>query len=416
MIDERPRYPHTHHVDTAQTNYRLIRDAYRSLNKKKFNEAILILEKVLSSGFGDAYVLLLLSVAYLYTDQFGKLARFITKMKEMDSSYMPLAQLEAFLKLKSAATREDALTIYIELAARHPSDGHIHRARRLVSEAADFADFQKNARLYDFVSVTRPPRALKKRAHSKVFSGTLGRRGIKIQRERPGLPRAIILGAAAAMILLAVASGAWIISGTDLMRLLVSGSGKRPADADTIEMVTISGTEYDLARSVKKESVPVYYQSARDMTMDFNRARRLIKDGRYNEALYILNGLSASNINFVVKEKVEFLVTFVINQEDRDFEEVPFRTVSENRFRYRGYAVRWRGRVEGVKERDGSQIAAVEVRTSSGEPAGSADMFYKRPDPALSLESRAVMEAVIMDFIGKEKRPYLVVKNLKLLP
>lgn len=411
-----PWYTHTLHVDTAQTNYRLIRDAYRSLNKKKFNEAILILEKVLSSGFGNSYVLLLLSVAYLFTDQFGKLARFITKMKEMDPSYLPLIQLEAFLKLKSAATREDALKIYIELAARYPSDAHIHRGRRLVSETADFADFQKNALLYDFISVSRPPRALKKKAHRTVFTGTLGRRGIRILKERAGLPRPLVLGAVVMAVVLTVGAGAWFLSGTELMRSIVTGGGKRPADADTVEMVTVSGTEYDLSRSVKKESVPVYYQSARDMTLDFNRARKLIKDGRYNEALYILNGLSASNINFVVKEKVEFLVTFVINQEDREFEEVPCRTVSDNKFRYRGYAVRWRGRVEGVKERDGSQVAAVEVRTASGEPAGTADIFYKRPDPALAAGSRVVMEAVIMDFIGKEKRPYLVVKSVKLLP
>lgn len=402
-------------MDTAQTNYRLIRDAYRSLNNKKFDEAILILEKVLSSGFGNAYVLLLLSVAYLFTDQFGKLARFITKMKEMDPSYLPLIQLEAFLKLKSAATREDALKIYIDLAARYPSDAHIHRGRRLVSETADFVDFQKNARLYDFISVSRPPRSLKKKAHRTVFTGTLGRRGIRIEKERAGVPRSFILGSAAVILLGVIVAAAWLLSGTDLMRALVSGGGRRAADSDTIEMVTISGTEYDLSRSVKKEAVPVYYQSARDMTLDFNRARKLMKDGRYNDALYILNGLSASNINFVVKEKVEFLVTFVLNQEDRDFEELPFRTVSDNKFRYRGYAVRWRGRIEGVKEREGSQVAAVEVRTPSGEPAGTADIFYKRPDPALAADSRVVMEAVIMDFIGKEKRPYLVVKNLKVL-
>ena len=360
-------------------------------------------------------MLLLLSVAYLYTDQFGKLARFITKMKEMNPSYLPLIQLEAFLKLKSAATREDALKIYIDLAARYPSDAHIHRGRRLVSETADFVDFQKNARLYDFISVSRPPRSLKKKAHRTVFTGTLGRRGIRIEKERAGVPRSFILGSAAVILLGVIVAAAWLLSGTDLMRALVSGGGRRAADSDTIEMVTISGTEYDLSRSVKKEAVPVYYQSARDMTLDFNRARKLMKDGRYNDALYILNGLSASNINFVVKEKVEFLVTFVLNQEDRDFEELPFRTVSDNKFRYRGYAVRWRGRIEGVKEREGSQVAAVEVRTPSGEPAGTADIFYKRPDPALAADSRVVMEAVIMDFIGKEKRPYLVVKNLKVL-
>jgi hypothetical protein len=402
-------------VDTAQTNYRLIRDAYRSLNKKKFNEAILILEKVLASGYGDTYVLLLLSVAFLYTDQFGRLARFITTMKEKDPSYMPLVQLEAFLKLKSAATREDALKLYIDLTARYPSDPHIHRGRGLVSETADFVALQKNARLQDFVSVSKPPRALRKKAHAKVFTGTLGKGGIRIHRMRPRVRRLLLRIAAAAAVLAIAAVAVWIISGSTFMRTLVS-QGKLPTgDTSSIDMVTISGTEFDLARSVKKETVPVFYQSARDMSEDFNRSRRLIKEGRYNEALYLLNGLSASNINFVVKEKVEFLVTFIINQEDRDYEEVPFRTVSENKFRYRGYAVRWRGRVEGVKERDGNQVAAVEMLTPSGERAGSADVFYKRNDPALSVQSHAMFEGVITDFIGNEKRPYLVAHNVKVL-
>ena len=410
-----PRYSHTQRVDTAETNYRLIRDAYRTLNKKKFNEAILILEKVLTSGYGDTYVLLLLSVAYLCTDQFGRLARFLTKMKEKDPSYMPLVQLEAFLKLKSAASREEALRVYIDLAALYPSDPYVHRGRGLVSEASDFAEFQKNARLQDFVFVSKPPRALKKKAHAKVFTGTLGKRGIRIHRVRPRVRRMLVRVAAGAAVLAVAAAAVWLIARSDFMRSLVTRGRIPSADTSSIDMVTISGTEFDLARSVKKETVPVYYQSAREMTEDFNRSRTLIKEGRYNDALYILNGLSASNINFVVKEKVEFLVTFIINQEDRDYREVPFRTVSESAYRYRGYAVRWRGRVEGVKERDGSQVAAVQVLTPSGEEAGSADIYYRRTDPALAVKSRVVMEGVITDFIGRDKRPYLVVNSVKFL-
>ena len=215
----------------------------------------------------------------------------------------------------------------------------------------DFAAFQKDALLSDFVSVPRPSRSLKKKAHRKVFVGTLGRRGIRIERDRAGARRLAVRIAVVAAVLLVAAAAGWFLPGSGLLRFILPRGGKPAADNETIDMVTISGTEYDLARSVKRETVPVFYQSARDMTADFNRARKMIKDGRYNDALYVLNGLNASNINFVVKEKVEFLVTFVISQEDRDFEEIPFRTVSGSTYRYRGYAVRWRGRIEGAKER-----------------------------------------------------------------
>ncbi|HPL19284.1 MAG TPA: hypothetical protein PL180_21590, partial [Spirochaetota bacterium] len=201
-------------MDSAKVNYRLIRDAYRSLDRKKFQEAILVLEKVLSSGAGDIYVLLLLSVAYLHTDQFGKLARFITKMREMNRSYMPLIQLEAFLKLKSAASKEEALKVYIDLMAKYPADPHIHRGRGLVSGAADFRDFQKNARLQDFVSIPAPPRSLKKTAIKSVYTGMLDRRGVRIIRDRHFPWRRIgLVMLATALAVSLVMFGVWLFTG-----------------------------------------------------------------------------------------------------------------------------------------------------------------------------------------------------------
>ena len=49
-----------------KNTYQLINDGYQSLKKGKYSDAILILEKVLSTGTGDLYILFLLAVAYLY--------------------------------------------------------------------------------------------------------------------------------------------------------------------------------------------------------------------------------------------------------------------------------------------------------------------------------------------------------------
>jgi hypothetical protein len=402
-------------VDSAQTNYRLISDAYRSLNKKKFQEAILTLEKALSSGAGDIYILLLLSVAYLYTDQFGKLARFITKMKDMNPSYMPLIHLDAFLKLKSAAEQGEALRVYIDLIAKYPADPHIHRGRNLISSAGDFTNFQKNARLQDFVNVPQPSRNLKKPAQKTAYIGTLGRRGIRIKKGIRVRWRWIflilIIVAAAALASL----GSWFFMGAGYFGKGVRRAKNPRADYSSIDMLSLGGTEYDLVKNIKKERVAIYYESARDMTDDFNRARKLIKAEKYNDALFVLNGLYNSNANFVVKEKVDFLIKFVIDLEDRDFDEIPFAAVNKNKYRYRGYAVRWKGRIDRVRDRDESQIYTIRLDPSGVETSGEADVYSGKIIPGLRKDSFVLMEGVIVDFIGKDRRAYIVSRNLRIL-
>jgi hypothetical protein len=401
-------------VESAQTNYRLIRDAYRSLNKKRFQEAILSLEKALSSGAGDIYVLLLLAVAYLYTDQFGKLARFIAKMSEINPSYMPLIQLDAFLKLKSAAGQGDALKLYIDLTARYPADPHIHRGRNLVGSATDFPDFQKNARLQDFVYIPRPSKKLKKQLRKPSYVGKLGRRGIIIKKGIGGRRWIILIAVFIAAAALA-SLGAWFFTGQGCF----SKGGHRVknphADYSSVDMLALGGTEYDLVKNIKKDKVAVYYQSVRDMSDDFNRARKLIKAEKYNDALYVLNGLHNSNVNFVVKEKVDFLIKFVIDLEDRDFEEVPVALVNENKYRYRGYAIRWKGRIERAREREESQILTIRLDSAGDDPSCDVDVYSAKIVPGLKKDSRVLLEGVIVDFIGKDRRAYIVSRSLMAL-
>ncbi|MBP7738573.1 MAG: hypothetical protein KA369_21540 [Spirochaetes bacterium] len=400
-------------MDSAQVHYRLIRDAYGSLDRKKYQEAILVLEKVLASGAGDIYVLLLLSVAYLHTDQFGKLARFVVKMREMNRSYMPLIQLDAFLKLKSAATREEALKLYIELMAKFPADAHIHRGRTLVSEAEDFRELQKNARLQDFVSIPPPPKTLKTAAKNRAYIGMLEKRGIRILREGGASRRRIAIAAAAVILAVILALLAvWLYSGPGLFTGAVRGLRAKHRDYSGIDRVALGGTEFDLVKKMGRDRVPVYYRSVRDVTNDFDRARRLIKAEKHNDALFILNGLYNSNVNFVVKEKVAFLIKFVTDLEDREFAAVPYGDIEKKRYRYRGFAVRWKGRVVKIRERDESQHLAVRLDGPEGKSGGEIDVYSPKLVPGLSGGTSIMLEGVIMDFIGKEKRAYVVSKNI----
>ena len=364
-----------------------------------------MLEHVLSSGTGDIYVLLLLSVAYLHTNRFGKLARFITKMKQMDAAYLPLVQMEAFLKLKSAGGLEEALRIYLELETRYPGETHFHRGRDLIARAKDFSEFQKNARLLDFVNIPRPPKSLNN-APKSAYVGTLGKRGIKIHRAGR-VPYALIMKitAAAAAAGVAVMLIAFAVSSGIAGRFFEKSPRPRQ-DTGAVDMMTLSGAEYDIIKNVRRDRVRVYYQSIHEMTGDFDRARRLIKAGDFNRAVTVLNGLMNSNVNFVVKEKADFLLKFVINSEDRAYEEIPYRTVIEKKYLYRGYAVHWRGLVTRVRDRDESQ--SFTLRVDGAGTGDDADVFSRRIMSGLAKGSRVELEGVIVDFLGPEQRAYIV--------
>jgi hypothetical protein len=323
-----------------------------------------------------------------------------------------MVQKEAYQKLKSAGKAEEALRVYVELSAKYPADPHISRGRGLVAGAGDFSAFQKDARLRDFVDVPPPPGRLKK-ARRGVYTGTLGHRGIRIHGGSGTARRNMVLRAVVVVFLVALGSaGIWALARYGIPPLMERflGAGN---DRDEIDMVNVSGTEFDLVKSIRKETVPVYYRSARDMTADFDRSRSLIKNRRYNEALLILNGLHHSNVNFVVKEKAEFLIKFVVNQEERDFEEISCRRVCENDYRYRGFAVRWKGSVESAREKDRSTIIALSVEAPGGGAPCRADIYSSRRVPKLEKGSRVVVEGVIIDFPGKERRPYVESRGIR---
>jgi len=120
-------------------------------------------------------------------------------------------------------------------------------------------------------------------------------------------------------------------------------------------------------------------------------------------------------VNFVVKEKVDFLIKFVIDLEDRDFEEVPVALVNENKYRYRGYAIRWKGRIERARERGESQVLTIRLESTGDELSGEADVYSGKIIPGLGNDSRVLLEGVIVDFIGKDRRPYIVSRSLKVL-
>ncbi len=384
--------------------YVLVKEAYRSLRERRYAEAIVILERVLSLGFGDIYILFLLAVSYLYTDQFGKANRFIRKMTEMDGSYPPLLQLKAYLQLKSAPGQADALKIYLDLLDQYPADPHLNRAKSLISGTGDFVSFQRDARLHDFVELPRPGSKLK-----KIYGAMEPDNGSEPPPQRPRRRRVgklIPLALTAGIIAAGIPAAIYLYN-----KGLFTGGSEKPHEV--IDRVAISGRDYDLIRTVNRDRVPFFYHSTDTLMKDFESAKRLIKGGEYNQALLLLNRIHNSNANFIVKERTDFLIRFVTDAGGRVYEKVPFGTVMESPHLYRGFGLELEGRVANLQEKPESATFTLLVNyLDEKKISGVAEVFSKGPAGGFSDGDTVRVRALFMSILKKSGRPYLVAKHI----
>ncbi len=384
--------------------YILVKEAYKSLKNRRYSEASVILEKVMSRGFGDMYILFLLAVSYLYSDQFGRANRFIRKMNEMDGTYTPLLQLKAYLQLKSANTKTDALKTYLDLLEQYPADPHLNRGRSLINDAEDFDAFQREARLYDFVELPRPSRRLKKvyRAMESEQSG----RVTKKRLSRPGLRWLIPAVAAAVVLAAAVPAAVYIVKKGYF-------SGDTEERHEIIDQVNISGRDYDLIRTLNRDRVPFFYHSTESLMEDFDSAKKLIKKGDYNRALLLLNRIHNSNANFIVKERTDFLIRFVIDAEGRAYEKAPYSTFMEKPYLYRGFGMELEGRITNLANKPESSSFTLLVNyLDKKKLSGIAEVYAKAPVTDISDGDTVIIRGLFMNIIEKSGRPYIVARRV----
>jgi tetratricopeptide (TPR) repeat protein len=387
---------------SARKNYRVIKDAYSALNGGRYLEASIALERILASGQKDPYTLFLLAVSYLYTDQFAKADSVITKLVALAPDYDPLMHLQAFLGLKSAPDVTSALKIYLDLIYRNPADPFLQRGRKLIGQASDFRSFQKKARLSDFVNVPKPPRKLKKSSHSPVLKPV----SVRIGRKRG---RKVFAAAAVIGIFFLAAAAVFYYS-----RFHNSGRDReKTGSLSRIDMISINSGDYDLVKTINREKVQYFYYSGKDLSDDFDRAKRLIKSERYNEGVMILNRISNSNASFMVKEKCDFLIRFVTDLEDRTFESVPYNKISSRPYLYRGCALKIRGRIANLKLKNGRSMFSLLVDYVDKEAvSGTIDVYADR-SAAIANGDLVDIEGVVTGIIGNSKSIYVVAKGIR---
>lgn len=375
----------------AVAPYYLLNDAYRAFRKKRYKEAYIILEEATASKPNHPYPYFLLAVIYLFAGRLASAEKVLSSIETEYSGYMPAVHLRAFLAMKAAGSFDEALAFYVSQIKLYPDDIVLKQGAGLIRASGSFSELQKTARLQSFVSVSSPPRELNDNRlweknfvkKSPVYRQPKADRGFF--KAIAGRKAFIVSGAVCAAALAAV-----------FLLNVKSEKQKSHAIARVLDETELSGPSAGLINVINKKKPAHFYASTEKLSADFNAAKRLIKAGNSNEAVLLLNKIAESNASFQVKEKVAFLLSFVINMEDREYESLSFKNLADKPYLYRGYAVEWTGRAANLKERDGSCSFTLLVDYSNEIFSGTADVFYESPEPRFANGDRVIVKGVFV--------------------
>lgn len=394
--------------EQKRSNYQYVKEAYRSFKKGNYSNSAIILEKASGAGIGDAYAVFLLALAYLYNGDFARSESSLFRLEKIDPVYPPFLQLRAFLALKSSASPEEAVSAYISSLEKIPGDKTLRKALNRIEKSDDFYKLQKNAKIAGFVDIPAPGKN-----SSRVLPGNAGREKRKLSAKGTSFSFRFKW----ALIILFLFSGCGILffySGeiTGFFDKKVNPGPGIPG-SEKIDMVNLTGSGYGLVNKVSKEASPEFYVSGDQVRNDFYKARSLIKEGEMNRAILILNRIMNSNSSFIVKEKTEFLIRFIIESDERVYEKIKYEEIALKPYLYRGASVRISGQAANVKETVKGTGLSILVEFDGRNFKGAIDAFYNGSAMVKNGDSIEVL-GVFYPEIGRNKRPFISVDRLSL--
>ncbi|HPF05384.1 MAG TPA: hypothetical protein PK293_05050, partial [Spirochaetota bacterium] len=139
---------------------------------------------------------------------------------------------------------------------------------------------------------------------------------------------------------------------------------------------------------------------------DFNESRRLLKAGEFNKGVLILNRILNSNASFMVKEKCEFLIKYVMDSDERTYEEIDIAKLNKKPYLYRGSSVILRGKVANMKQVKGGKSFTLMVGYDGSNFDGITLVFDPDKTP---LENSEIVEVrgLFITGMGKGNIPYI---------
>ncbi len=390
-------------------NYDYVKEAYKSFKKNNYANAAIILEKASGAGIEDSYAIFLLALSYLYNGEFSRAEIALNRLEKSDPDYPPYIQLRSFLALKSSASSEEAISFYVSSLEKLPLDRTLKKSISKIENSADFYKLQKDAKISSFVKIP----SLTRRSQRGFSSGITS----KYKVPERGLKKYLFHSRALTGLLLV--SVLFLTAGvsyyySDFILSFFSGNrvaGKKISGLEKIDMVSLSGTGYGLINKVSKEASPEFYISGDQLQSDFNNARNLIKKGEFNRAIVILNRIINSNSSFVVKEKVEFLVRFIIESDEKEYEKFSYDDIMIKPYLYRGASLNISGRAANVKESAKGTSFSLLVDFDGKNFKGAIDAFSKS---ALKVKDgdNILIKGIFYPDIGQNNRSFISVDML----
>jgi len=389
-------------VNSPVKSSQLLKAAYRSLKKKRYSEAVIILEKTGLPDKNEVYPLFLLAIACLFTDKFNKTDSIMDRIRRIDPYYMPLLQLQAFVKLKSSSDYEDALSYYIELADEFPDDSYIIRGLKKTRKAGNFSRFQKDARLSDFVFIPGPSACINSNFDIKSDNNLISKlKGSKV------IPILIAFVFLFIIVALVYHNFPFIKSN------LITGKQVIVKNNSQVDMVNLGGSSYELVRKINRKKTPEFYISSDRLSADFLSAKKLIKSAQYNKALLLLNRIYSSNASFSVKEKVDFLIKFVTGIEQRKSEKIPFKKIQSRPYLYRGFSISWKGKVSNLRNRKGKSSFTLLVDFRNKDIfTGVAEVFTESIPDNIRNGDIVIVKGIFTNTLGQSNQMHLVGREI----
>lgn len=385
-------------MSERRQNFKILKEAYRSFTRKQYANAAVILEKSIQSFPDNPYPLFLLAVTRLYSADLAGANVVMEKLQRVNSSYVPFLQLRAFMGLKSAVNREQAISVYLNAIEKAPHDKLLLKGLRQCEDLNNFASFQKNSRITDLVAIKGP--------------GIVNMPEVPFRQRakvKPSVRRSnrLVKTAAVVFVLFAAVAAGLYIAGIHIPegirdKVVTINS----ADAAKIDMVDISGSGYGLIDRINRQPVKEFYTSPDVMISEFNEARRLMKRGEFNKAAVILNRIINSNASQVVKEKCEFLVRFMVDSDDRVYEKPDIKAIQEKPYLYRGSAFELEGKTANVKKFGNGTGFTLMVDYDGKNFRWIAQVFTSEAD-AVENGDNVKVQGVYIAGIGAESRAYI---------
>ena len=364
----------------------ITKEAYKAFKKGSYIVVIQLLEKNINIS-NNPYDYFLLILSYLFTDKLMQAESALRKALRQHPAFLPLLEIQAFLLLKAAKSKDEACTGYIDILKVSPGNKQITSIITKIQESADFEQFQKKAKVKDFIRV-KPPKKI------KVVSDRVRRHAIHLKT-----------------IALVLAAFAVIISGivffpSPLAKIIQEKiellfTHRSLQTADDLSQISLDGMHYDIIDKIQKVQTPEFYTTNEACIQDFNRAKWLIKEGKENDAMMLLNKIDASNANFRVKERVAFLKDFINRNKERTVAAFSYKDVIQKPYLYKGINVKWQGKVANYKKRNGITFQLL-VNYSENKFDGIVEVYA--PFKVESLDNGAIVtvEGIITNIVGQK--------------